>query len=249
MKANSESMERIISAADSLFEQAGRAAFPSVDAVRKLARVNMNDASSAMKEWRRNQLGRTLPVPVRIPDAVQRIHADALAALWLAAQETAGEALASLSAAWDVERAELEQLNREMADAFETQAIELRQACNEAQSQSEQASKAEARCGELSAEFRAEQGRRHAEWERMAQTLVSPYIQQMAELKTNHAQERRRLREKLQSAYSQLHESQVCEAVMRGKYEESKELYRQSKMSSGEAISRTNKGGSTHRAA
>ena len=45
--------ERIIAAAADLFEQSGRQAMPTVDAVRRSARVDMNAASAVMKEWRR----------------------------------------------------------------------------------------------------------------------------------------------------------------------------------------------------
>ena len=55
MELTKETRDRIYAAADALFEQNGRDAFPTVDAVRKAARVNMNDASSGMKEWRRAQ--------------------------------------------------------------------------------------------------------------------------------------------------------------------------------------------------
>ena len=55
MELTKDTRDRIFAAADSLYEQAGRAAFPTVDAVRKTAKVNMNDASAGMKEWRRAQ--------------------------------------------------------------------------------------------------------------------------------------------------------------------------------------------------
>lgn len=46
MELASDTLARIFSAADSLFEEAGQSGFPTVDAVRKSARVNMNDASA-----------------------------------------------------------------------------------------------------------------------------------------------------------------------------------------------------------
>lgn len=277
MRTDGDSRERIFSAADGLFEQTGRTAFPSVDAVRKLARVNMNDASTAMKEWRRNQMGRTLPAPVRIPEAVQRSHGEALAALWKAAQETAGETLATMSAAWEIERGELEQLNKEMAEAFEAQAAELSQAREDAERWSKQAGIAEERSMELSTELqkslanvarlqaaasleaargkeielravelRSELDQLHSEWEHMAQVLVAPYRQQIEELKAGHAQERRRLREKLRSAHSLLHASQLGEAVMRGKYEEVQGLCRQWMPSGLDAMVRADVGPTDH---
>jgi colicin import membrane protein len=49
---NKETQDRIFAAADMLYEKKDRASFPTVDAVRKAAKVNMNDASAGMKAWR-----------------------------------------------------------------------------------------------------------------------------------------------------------------------------------------------------
>ncbi|WP_146204245.1 hypothetical protein [Massilia glaciei] len=46
-------LDRINSAAEALYEEAGRRALPTVDAVRKHAKVNMNDATNGMRDWRR----------------------------------------------------------------------------------------------------------------------------------------------------------------------------------------------------
>ena len=48
----SEVRERIVSVAAELFEQSGRQAMPTVDAVRRVARVDMNAASAVMKAGR-----------------------------------------------------------------------------------------------------------------------------------------------------------------------------------------------------
>jgi hypothetical protein len=53
MDINPEIRERILNAAQQLFEGSGRLELPTVDAVRRLSKTNMNDASSVMKEWRR----------------------------------------------------------------------------------------------------------------------------------------------------------------------------------------------------
>lgn len=125
MKPASDTTDRIYVAADSLFEQSGRSAYPTVDAVRKAARVNMNDANSGMREWRRNQMARAVPAPVQVPAAIMEAQATLARQVWQAAQAVAGESLAVAQAAWDAERSQLESLNREMADAFEVQAAEL----------------------------------------------------------------------------------------------------------------------------
>lgn len=125
MELSKETRDRIFAAADSLYDQADRSTFPTVDAVRKTARVNMNDASAGMKEWRRAQTAQAAPVAIQVPEVVQQASSAALAALWREAQELANESLRAAQAGWDAERVEGETLNRQMADAYETQASEL----------------------------------------------------------------------------------------------------------------------------
>lgn len=48
--------------------------FPTVDAVRKHAKVNMNDASVGMKDWRRAQTAQVMTVAVQVLTAIQQIH-------------------------------------------------------------------------------------------------------------------------------------------------------------------------------
>ncbi len=55
MDVASRNRDRVFAAASALFEQNGRGTFPTVEAVRKLVRINMNDVSICMREWRRNQ--------------------------------------------------------------------------------------------------------------------------------------------------------------------------------------------------
>ena len=56
MDINPESRERILNAAHQLFEQSGRKDLPTVDAVRRVSKTSMNDASAVMREWRRLQI-------------------------------------------------------------------------------------------------------------------------------------------------------------------------------------------------
>ena len=125
MELATDTLDRIFAAADTLYERANRAGFPTVDAVRKTARVNMNDASTGMKQWRRAQITQAVPVAVQVPEVVQQANAAALAALWRAAQELATESLRAAQSGWDAERAEFDTLNKQMADAYEVQATEL----------------------------------------------------------------------------------------------------------------------------
>lgn len=152
MELQNETTQRIFAAADGLYEQGGRDAFPTVDAVRKSARVNMNDASTGMRLWRRAQKAPTATEVSAIPDGVQRASMVALAALWRDAQGVAQERFQLARAAWDTERAENEEAHRQLADAFEAQAAELRVA-NEEITRREAAS---VECAETSAKMAAE---------------------------------------------------------------------------------------------
>ncbi|UNU01223.1 DNA-binding protein [Xanthomonas translucens] len=124
MDLSKETRDRIFAAAEALFDQAGREVFPTVDAVRKAAKVNMNDASTAMKEWRRTQ-ARPAQAAAQVPEAVQQAAGTAVVALWQAAQEVANDALRAAQAGWEAERLEAEALTTQMADAYEAQALEL----------------------------------------------------------------------------------------------------------------------------
>ncbi len=123
-----EIRERIIQAANDLYEQSSRQNFPTVDQVRRAARVDMNAASSIMREWRRAQTAQAAPVAIHIPDAVVQANNQVLASLWSQAQELANESLRTAQAAWEAERLELDEMRQELAAAYETQAAEFEQA-------------------------------------------------------------------------------------------------------------------------
>lgn len=184
MHHDADSTTRIMAAADELFEQGGRAQFPTVDAVRKAAHVSMNDATNVMKEWRRAQLAGRKPDPVQVPSALHDIHRAGLETLWIAAQEHASQRMADMRVAWDAERAENEQLNREMVVAFEAQTTELEHAnaehvaCRQridqleaaAHAHSESVSRVQTKLNAAEAEVRT-QAARAVEIERRAQEL------------------------------------------------------------------------------
>jgi colicin import membrane protein len=125
MDTNPEIRERILSAAQTLFEQSGRKELPTVDAVRKLSKTSMNDASAVMREWRRLQIVSASAAVVSVPERVAQASAAALSTLWTEAQELANESLNVAQAAWDAERAEAEKLRVELSSAFEVQGAEL----------------------------------------------------------------------------------------------------------------------------
>ena len=145
MELNKDIRDRILTAADALYEQAGRTSFPTVDTVRKVAKVNMNDAAATMKEWRRAQTAQAAPVAITVPEAVHQLHSQALAALWQSAQNTANESLRAAQAGWEAERAEADTINKQLGDAYDAQAAEL--------------DAANRRIDELTAKYQAEQQR------------------------------------------------------------------------------------------
>jgi chromosome segregation ATPase len=125
MDTNPEVRERILAAAQTLFEQSGRKELPTVDAVRKLSKTSMNDASAVMREWRRSQIVSASAAVVSVPERVASANQAALSTLWNEAQELANEALNVAQTAWDAERAEAEKLRVELSLAFEAQGAEL----------------------------------------------------------------------------------------------------------------------------
>lgn len=180
---------RIVEAAADLYEQSGRQNLPTVDAVRRAARVDMNSASAVMREWRRAQTTQATPVTVQVPEAVQQSSGQALATLWAQAQELANESLRAAQTAWETERTELDGMRQELAIAYESQAgeleaaqaltVEVRQSAQEAASAAAaelagvrvelvaattRAERAEAKVGEIehrASDLRAELDRAH----------------------------------------------------------------------------------------
>lgn len=124
----SDVRDRIIAAADALYEankQEGREVFPTVNAVRHAAKVDMNAASAVMREWKRQKLTPPAPVAVTVPESIQRALVAAGAAVWLEAQELANESLRNAQSLWEVERQGMDDMRAELSDAFESQARDL----------------------------------------------------------------------------------------------------------------------------
>jgi colicin import membrane protein len=117
--------DRIISTANALYEQSERQSMPTVDNVRRAAKVDMNAASQVMREWRLAQTAQATPIVVNIPERVQNAATHAVIAIWQQAQELANENLKNAQGAWEQERQELDVMRAELAEAFESQAAEL----------------------------------------------------------------------------------------------------------------------------
>ncbi len=123
-----EVRDRIIAAAEEIYEQLGRETFPTVDTVRRAAKADMNTTSMVMKDWRRQQTTQAVPVAVTVPEAVVQANTSALAQLWSEAQELANESLRAAQSTWEVEREELDVMRKELSTAYEDQASDLEEA-------------------------------------------------------------------------------------------------------------------------
>jgi colicin import membrane protein len=110
--------DRIMAAADQLYEQHGRTTIPTVDQVRRHAKANMHDVTLLMREWRLRPHRHSETIQT-IPDHLQRAANDALASVWQAACDTAKTTLSAERAAWEQERVEADQLRHELAEACE----------------------------------------------------------------------------------------------------------------------------------
>lgn len=121
-----EIRDRIWMAADFLYDQSGRGeAKPTVDAVRRQAKANMNDVSLVMKEWREAQKATVKSVAIEVPEPLAVMSVQTLGALWQTAQDHANESLRAAQAGWDMERLEAAALTQQISQAFDEQAVTL----------------------------------------------------------------------------------------------------------------------------
>ena len=135
IKLPSEVQERIFSAADELCEESDREKAPTVDQVRRLARVDMNAASAGMREWRRLRMNQGAQNAVVVPESIMQVAQQMVGALWSQSQALANQAFRDQQAAWESERAELELVHNELSAAYEVQESqidEFRQAAEKA---------------------------------------------------------------------------------------------------------------------
>jgi len=122
---SAEISDRIVQVANDLYEKNDREKFPTVDEVRRAAKVDMNTASSVMREWRKNQISRAAPVAIAIPAGVQEAFQSAIGVAWQEAQTNANEALAAAQKNWDDERAAADEMRQELAESYEDVAGQL----------------------------------------------------------------------------------------------------------------------------
>ena len=210
VQMSKEVRDRIFAAADDLYEQGGREGFPTVDAVRKAARVNMNDASAAMKEWRRAQISQASPLAVQVPELVMQAAQSFVGSLWAQAQELANE-----SQAVELEQAasRLTELEKSEATA-KADVADLRGKVAEV---GERAATSEARASELRAELNhahADVEKLRAERDKALEAVKVAQAEHRAEIKemrsefdavrATSAKERDRLSDALSKAEAQL---------------------------------------------
>lgn len=117
--------DRVFAHADRLFKESGEQRAPSVDQVRKAAKVAMADANTYMKEWRRLRKEQGTPEVIQVPEVVREVADRAVAMVWQHAHEAASETLRAAQAGWEAQQAELEQYNDQVSAAFDEQAQQL----------------------------------------------------------------------------------------------------------------------------
>lgn len=203
--------ERVIAAAVELYEQAGRERFPTVDAVRRASRADMNTVSLLMREWRDSQRPSVAPIAVAVPEVVVQAHQAALASVWMQAQELANESLRKAQAGWQVEWNNVDEVRQQGAAAYDKLQAELndvKQQLADAQAQSEElarelatvrqreaeansrADRAEARVVEMEKrvdDLRGELELSHAEVERVRADQAQAAQQSRAAIEAAHA--------------------------------------------------------------
>jgi myosin heavy subunit len=205
-----EVRERIVQAADALYEQSGHQAIPTVDQVRRAARADMNATSSVMREWRRELTVRAAPVAVQVPDVVAAAHSQALAALWVQAQALANESLQAAQAAWEGERAQLDAIRQELASAYEALAGEVDAAKTQAAAAELAHRQAAERAGAELVELRAELARQLTRTERAEargdelEHRAADLGEQLARVQDKAASDRRHHDDELASARAAL---------------------------------------------
>ena len=129
MNINQEIRTRILAAADDLWAKAqaeGSDRWPTVDTVRKTARVSMNDASAIMREWRQAQIQATnQKITVEIPERVREAVLRSTETLWQSAQALADEQFSAARQQWEEEQRATETMRKELADAYDAAQSEI----------------------------------------------------------------------------------------------------------------------------
>ncbi|MGU5673142.1 DNA-binding protein, partial [Aeromonas caviae] len=138
MAVSAEVKERIIAAANALYERSPTGEYPTVEAVRQESRAAMSTVVEVMKGWRESQRKQVQVVREPLPLPLQE-HVRALGqSFWETAQLLANESLDAARAGFEAEKSDLLQLSAEQSAAFELQAMELETAQEQIAAQAEQ---------------------------------------------------------------------------------------------------------------
>jgi colicin import membrane protein len=117
--------ERIIEAADSLYNESGRERVPTVEEVRVRACTGMNATSAVLRDWKMQLSVRPAPVAAVIPESVMEAFMPVLLAAHGALQEEANTNLRAAQANWERERENAESMRAELAGLWEEVANKL----------------------------------------------------------------------------------------------------------------------------
>ncbi|CAM3967878.1 DNA-binding protein [Ectopseudomonas alcaliphila] len=128
---NNQAVEKIHRVATELYNANGQKSYPTVSQVRAAAKTDMNTTSEAMKQWRNQQEQQVQTAQIDIPDAVQKAVNETTAKIWSLAQHTANDALHTAQKAWEKDKAESEQLTKEIAEEYDKQSIILEKTTEE----------------------------------------------------------------------------------------------------------------------
>jgi len=124
-KIPTEIRDRVISAANDLYQQSNYEKIPTVDQVRRESRVDMNAASCVMKEWRDSLTLKSRHTEIAIPEALLQMMNSTVAPIWQYATELAHQSLHKAQAEWEAERQRDEAIRIELSDTCDLQTEEL----------------------------------------------------------------------------------------------------------------------------
>jgi chromosome segregation ATPase len=119
-KINPEIVSRIVAAADRLAGAMPDGKSPAVADVRREARASTNDAVSVMRTWRAARLRPMKATEKEVPPSVKEAAADAIAAIWMAAEGEAIKLVDATRAQAAEDAAAAESLARELAAEVDT---------------------------------------------------------------------------------------------------------------------------------
>lgn len=178
-------LERIEQAANELYVENNHERFPTVDAVRRRAKVDMNTASLVMKDWRKKQLSKAAPATVDVPKELSEAFSHSIKSIWEQAQAIANESLKRAQQSWENERQEAEEMTAEISKAFDEQTLHLEEVTEESSKLKEQLREQSLEKDKLLMEIESVRGELTAAKEQLAEKTgaIDAYKEQLLILK------------------------------------------------------------------